>query len=99
MTPPASFLDHDDRIRRVVIEPHQAPTEERLAIDRFLRDQLRLTPRETAIVGDVPKGPIETRRRYLERIRHRDDLLDVEHRAQVTADVRAILDADAFLGC
>src|SRR5262245_56268034 len=77
MTLSAGVLDHDDRVSPVVVEPDQPSTQERLAIDRFLHDQLRLPSREPAIVGDIPKWPIEARRRYLERVRHRDDLLDV----------------------
>ena len=93
--PPPSLVRVDEY--DLAVHAGKPASDEPLTLERLAQDQLRPPSREAAVIVDAPQRSIESRRRNLERVRRRHDVLDVEHRAQVAAHVGAILDADALV--
>src|SRR3954470_13149995 len=92
------------RLAVVAVDQHVAAVDaaepaakKSLAVDPLAHHDLREPAGEPPIVVGAAQRPIQPRRRDFERVSGRDDVLDVENRTQVAADVRAILDADAVL--
>src|SRR5262245_57434338 len=77
------------------VEAAELSLEVPLAVDPLAHHDLRLAAGEPAEVVGPPERPVETRRRDLQRVRRGHDVLDVEDRAELAADVRAIVHADA----
>ena len=77
------------------LEAGQRPLEERLPVDRVSHHELGATTREAPVVACVAEWSIESGRRDLKRVRRRHDIINVEHRAQIVAHARAVIDADA----
>ena len=94
----AAVVAVDQRPSSAVSTPAEPALEEHLAVDRLAHHQLGPPAREAPVVVGAAQRPVEPRRRHLQRVRRRHDVLDVEHGAQIAADPRAILDADALLG-
>src|SRR5439155_18348486 len=95
---------HAVRLPVLAVDQHVAaldatepPPEESLAVDPLAHHDLRDAPGEAAVVVRAAQRAIQPRRRNLERIGGRHDVLDVENRAHLAADVRAVLDAHALL--
>src|SRR5687767_12231173 len=90
---PAFFEQH-----RSVFDAGDAAGKCRLFLQRLARYDFRKTPDEPPIICLVAQRPVETRRRHLEGvlvIRNAQGVsFDIEHRAQVVADARAVLDGN-----
>src|SRR5579871_2392176 len=84
-------FDHDV----AVFDPTQAPFEISLAVDRVLHHELRAPSSESLVITRAPERAIQSRRRDFEHIRSWYHIVDVENRAHVAADERAIFDAHA----
>src|SRR5437773_7180992 len=80
------------------VDAAELPLEERLPVHRLAHDDFRAPAGKAPVVVGASQRPIQSRRRNLERVRGRHHVVDVEQRAQVAADVRAILDAHAVFG-
>ena len=80
------------------VDAAQPSLEKPLAVHRLAHHHLGAPAGEPAVVVGAAQRPIEPGRRHLQGVRRRHHVLDVEHRAQIAADPRAILDADALLG-
>src|SRR5581483_11597242 len=70
----------------------------RLTVDRLPHHDLRATSREARVIVESPQRAVQTRRRNFEGVAGRYHILDVENRAQIATDMRAVLDADALFG-
>src|SRR5437773_8688566 len=77
------------------VEPAELAPEVPLAVDLLAHHDLRLASGEAAKIVGPPQRSIESRRRHFQGVRRGDDILDVEDRAELAADVCAILYADA----
>src|SRR5256885_1599011 len=73
------------------LDAAEPPSEESLAVDPLTHHDLRDAPGEASVVVRAAQRAIQPRRRNLERIGGRHDVLDVENRAQLAADVCAVL--------
>src|SRR4029453_7178486 len=82
----------------VALQPGEAALEEPLAVHLLPHHDLGATPGKPPVILDAPERPIQSRRRDLQGVRARYDLLDVENRAQIAPDMGAIVDADALAG-
>src|SRR4051794_21955465 len=85
--------------RVVAVHAGEPSLQERLPVHRFPRHDLRATAGEALKIRSTPQRAVESRRRHLEGVLARNEVLDVQQRAQVAADVGAILDAYAVFGC
>src|SRR4029450_2340829 len=82
----------------VALQPGEAALEEPLAVHLLPHHDLGATPGKPPVILDAPERPIQSRRRDLQGVRARYDVLDVENRAQIATDMGAIVDADALAG-
>src|SRR4029079_15014749 len=80
------------------VDTAEHPPEEPLSVDAFAHHELGAPAREPPIVVGVAQRPVESRRRYFQRVGNGHDVLDVEDGAEIAAAARAILHADAVLG-
>lgn len=98
-------LEHDHPVpaglrptgRPGVFDTGDAAGQMPLAVHGAGRDELCEPPLETPAIGQVPKRPVEARRRNLERVRVLERELDIEHGADILAHPLAIVDTDRLV--
>src|ERR1044072_1407612 len=79
----------------VALDPLDAPAEVALAVDGVARLQLRQTPRELLEILAAVEPALQPRRGDFEGVGGRDEVLHVEHGAEVRGDFGAVLVGDA----
>ena len=87
----APIFPFDEHV--TVFDAAEPPLEVRLPVHRFAHHQLGAPAAEAPVIGCVAEWSIEPRRRDFQRVRRRHHVLDIEHRAQVTDEHLAVIDA------